>query len=85
MLLLHLPDGRGAPDVRHALAEALRALPDQLPCTLTWDKGKEIAEHGCFTIETGVAVYFYDLKSPWQRATTENTNGLLRQYFRSTA
>ena len=81
VLLLHLPDGRGAPEVRRVLAEQLTALPNQLRCTLTWDQGKEMAEHVRFTIETGVAVYFCDPKSPWQRATSENTKGLLRQYF----
>ncbi len=81
VLLLHLPDGRGTPEVRRVLAEPLTALPNQLRCTLTWDQGKEMAEHVRFTIETGVAVYFCDPKSPWQRATSENTKGLLRQYF----
>ena len=59
----------------------LTALPNQLRRTLTWDQGKEMAEHVRFTIETGVAVYFCAPKSPWQRATSENTKGLLRQYF----
>ena len=56
-------------------------LPDQLKRSLTWDQGKEMAEHIRFRIDSGVAVYFCDPRSPWQRGTSENTNDLLRQYF----
>ena len=81
VLLLELPDGRTAPVVRHALAERMATLPEQLRLTLTWDQGKEMAEHLRFTIDTGIPVYFCDPRSPWQRGTSENTNGLLRQYL----
>ena len=57
------------------------SLPRKLRKTLTWDQGKEMADHFRFTLETGITVYFCDSRSPWQRATSENTNGLLRQYF----
>ena len=81
VLLLHLPGGRTAPHVRRALVERMVTLPDQLRRSLTWDQGKEMAEHVRFGIESGVSVYFCDPRSPWQRGTSENTNGLLRQYF----
>jgi IS30 family transposase len=63
------------------LIEQARSLPDQLWKTLTWDRGKEMAGHKRFTLETDVAVYFCDPPSPWQRGSNENTNRLLRQYF----
>jgi IS30 family transposase len=73
--------GHGAEDVRDAIAATIVTLPEQLRRTLTWDRGKELAQHAKLTIDTGVAVYFADPHSPWQRGTNENTNGLLRQYF----
>jgi IS30 family transposase len=81
VLLLHLPEGRTAEHVRRALAARMATLPEQLRRTLTWDQGKEMAEHVRFRIDTGIPVYFCDPRSPWQRPTSENTNGLLRQYF----
>jgi IS30 family transposase len=81
VMLLALANGRTAEHVRAALAERILTLPEQLRRTLTWDRGKEMAEHVRFTIDTGVQVYFCEPRSPWQRATSENTNGLLRQYF----
>ena len=67
--------------MRLAIARRVLTLPEQLRRTLTWDRGKEMAEHARFSIDTGVQLYFCDPRSPWQRATSENTNGLLRQYF----
>jgi IS30 family transposase len=96
-MLLHLPplDGRdrprikngpaltghGAEAVRDAIAAAIATLPEQLRRSLAWDQGAEMAQHAQLRIDTGLQVYFCDPQSPWQRATNENTNGLLRQYF----
>jgi IS30 family transposase len=81
VMLFPLPDGHNAQAVRTALAETVQRLPEHLWQTLTWDQGKEMAQHAQFTIDTGIQVYFCDPKSPWQRGSNENTNGLLRQYF----
>jgi IS30 family transposase len=73
--------GHGAEAVRDAIVASITALPQQLRRSLTWDQGAEMAYHAQLRIETGVAVFFCDPHSPWQRGTNENTNGLLRQYF----
>ena len=73
--------GHGAEAVRDAIAREIATLPDQLRRSLTWDQGAEMAQHAQLKIDTGLAVYFCDPHSPWQRGTNENTNGLLRQYF----
>lgn len=96
-LLLHLPPmaghgtprekngpalaGHGAEAVRDAIARQIATLPDALRRSLTWDQGAEMAQHARLALDTGLAVFFCDPHSPWQRATNENTNGLLRQYF----
>jgi IS30 family transposase len=73
--------GHGAEQVRDAIAAAIATLPEQLRRSLTWDQGAEMAQHAKLRIDTGLEVYFCDPQSPWQRATNENTNGLLYQYF----
>ena len=75
------PRGPTPSEVCEALKASITTLPAQLRRSLTWDQGKEMAEHRRFSVETGVAVYFCDPRSPWQRGSNENTNGLLRQYF----
>jgi len=96
-MLLHLPPmpghgdprtkdgpaltGHGAEAVRDALAAAITTLPEQLRRSLTWDQGSEMSQHAQLRIDTGLPVYFCDPRSPWQRGSNENTNGLLRQYF----
>jgi IS30 family transposase len=81
VVLLHLPHGRTAEDVRAALTKQVSKLPAELRRTLTWDQGKEMAAHVRFSTDTNMVVYFCDPHSPWQRGSNENTNGLLRQYF----
>ena len=96
LILLHLPPiddrgtrtkngpalaGDGAEAVRDAIAAAITTLPEQLLRSLTWDQGSEMSQHAQLRIDTGLTVYFCDPRSPWQRGTNENTNGLIRQYF----
>jgi transposase, IS30 family len=81
LMLFSLPEGRGAEQVRIAITKTITTLPEALRRTLTWDQGKEMAQHVRFRVDTGVDVYFCDPHSPWQRGSNENTNGLLRQYF----
>ena len=81
VMLVRLPEGRSTEHVVDRLAAHIQTLPAQLRQSLTWDRGLELADHVRFSVDTGVAVYFCDPKSPWQRGTNENTNGLLRQYF----
>jgi len=80
VMLFQVPDNT-ADSVRVALTDTVKGLPEHLWKSLTWDQGKEMAQHATFTVDTGVKVYFCDPKSPWQRGSNENTNGLLRQYF----
>jgi IS30 family transposase len=81
VILLKLLNGHGAEAVSRAMTKRILTLPAQLRRSITWDQGKEMAEHVRFTVETGVPIYFCDPKSPWQRGSNENTNGLLRQYL----
>jgi IS30 family transposase len=79
--LVQLPNGIEADVVRTALAAKFRGLPAGQRLSLTWDRGREMAEHQELTAELGLPVYFCDKRSPWQRGTNENTNRLLRQYL----
>jgi IS30 family transposase len=81
VMLVKIPGRRTAEEVNAALTAKVQTLPAALKRSLTWDQGKEMAEHAQFTVDTGVQVYFCDPRSPWQRGSNENTNGLLRQYF----
>lgn len=80
VMLAKIPN-RETKTVVNALIKQARKLPDELYKSLTWDNGKELADHQRFTLETDVDIYFCDPHSPWQRGSNENTNGLLRQYF----
>ena len=80
VLLVRLPTA-DSPSIVRALARRVRTLPKHLRRSLTWDRGTELAAHRAFTIATHVRVYFCDPRSPWQRGSNENTNGLLRQYL----
>jgi transposase, IS30 family len=73
--------GHGAEAVRDAITRTIITLPEELRRSLTWDQGTEMAQHNRLKIDAGIQVYFCDPRSPWQRGTNENTNGLLRQYF----
>jgi transposase, IS30 family len=73
--------GHGAEAVRDAIARTMTTLPAQLRRSLTWDQGAEMTQHARLRMAIGMAIYFADPHSPWQRGTNENTNGLLRQYF----
>lgn len=79
VLLAPLPDTHRAIDLREVLTPMIASLPDQIRRTLTWDRGKEMAEHAQIAIDAAIDIYFCDPHSPWQRGSNENTNGLLRQ------
>ena len=81
VMLLHLPGGHTAEIVQEAMVAKMATLPEQLRRSLTWDQGKEMANHIQIAEATGLSIYFCDPHSPWQRGTNENTNGLLRQYL----
>ena len=81
VLLLHLPNGKSAPDVELAMKRVILTLPQELRRSITWDQGTEMSTHVNFTVDTNIPIYFCDPHAPWQRGTNENTNGLLRQYL----
>jgi IS30 family transposase len=80
VMLVRVPS-KDTKTVIDALIKQAHKLPRELYKSLTWDRGKEIADHQRFTLATDIKVYFCDPQSPWQRGSNENTNGLLRQYF----
>lgn len=81
LMLLHLPNGHSADAVRDEMIRAIKLMPTQLRKTLTWDQGTEMTRHAEIKTATDMDIYFCDPRSPWQRGSNENTNGLLRQYF----
>jgi transposase, IS30 family len=80
-MLVHLPDGYKPEQVRDALASKIQTIPDILRASLTWDQGPEMRDWKQVSVAADIDIYFCDPHAPWQRATNENTNGLLRQYF----
>ncbi|MDH3240021.1 MAG: IS30 family transposase, partial [Alphaproteobacteria bacterium] len=80
VMLVKVP-GKDTETVVSALIAQARRLPTELCKSLTWDRGKELADHRRFSLATEMDVYFCDPQSPWQRGSNENTNGLLRQCF----
>ena len=80
-VMLAKVDGKDTQTVINALIKQAHKLPRELYKSLTWDRGKELADHKRFTLATDIDVYFCDPHSPWQRGSNENTNGLLGQYF----
>ena len=81
VMLVHLPNRRTGEDFAHALIPVLKTMPEQLRRSLTWDQGKEMSLHKKIAFEADMDLFFCDPRSPWQRGSNENTNGLLRQYF----
>jgi len=80
-MLVHLPDGYKAEQVRDALTQKIQTIPDILRASLTWDQGPEMRDWKQVSVAADIDIYFCDPHAPWQRGTGENTNGLLRQYF----
>ena len=80
-MLVHLPDGYKAEQVRDALTEKIKTIPEILRASLTWDQGAEMGAWKEVSVAADIDIYFCDPHAPWQRGTSENTNGLLRQYF----
>ena len=80
-LLAALPNGYQAPHTAQAICDAFSRVPKPLRKTLTWDQGREMSQWCSVEQQTGLSVYFCDPRSPWQRATNEHTNGMLRRWL----
>ncbi len=80
-MLVHLPDGYKPEQVSDALGAKIQTIPEILRASLTWDQGPEMRDWKQVSVDADIDIYFCDPHAPWQRATNENTNGLLRQYF----
>jgi IS30 family transposase len=80
-MLVHLPNGYKAEQVRDALTKKIQTIPDIIRASLTWDQGPEMRDWKDVSVAADIDIYFCDPHAPWQRGTSENTNGLLRQYF----
>lgn len=85
VVLVALPDGIKSQQVRPHLTRAVLGVSPRLRRSLTWDRGREMAEHRSFSNDTALPVYFCKRGSPWQRGSNENTNRLLRQYLAKSA
>lgn len=80
-IICGLPEGKKAPALANVLTEQLGVFPEVLRTSLTWDQGSETAEHARLTVAANLPVYFAHPRSPWERGTNENTNGLIREYL----
>jgi IS30 family transposase len=81
LMLLALPDGRASASVVDTVIEHITGLPELMSGSITWDQGSEMAEHARLTVASKMPVYFAHPRSPWERGTNENTNGLVREYL----
>ena len=82
MTILALPVGEGTPEgLCDVLIDHINTIPDVMRGSLTWDQGSEMARHAALTQATDMKVYFAHPRSPWERGTNENTNGLIREYL----
>ncbi len=80
-MLLALPEGKGSASVTDTVIEHVDGLPALMCSSITWDQGTEMARHEALTLATSMPVYFAHPRSPWERGTNENTNGLVREYL----
>ena len=81
MTILALPLGKNSESLCDVLIDHINTIPDVMRGSLTWDQGSEMARHAALTLATDMKVYFAHPRSPWERGTNENTNGLIREYL----